>query len=104
MSDPLDLGRAWIEPHQFAGAADLFIAPVEHVATDRQSRQLADAVHSFDLVAVRIGEANTTAATRFVDLLNGRGARNLGEPPQVILVIDPKCDAKIFRWAKMRNM
>src|SRR5580700_6271391 len=99
MADALDVGRPPRQPHQFAGARGRRLARVQPLPLHRDRRNLFDAAHHLDLVAVRLGQPHPLAAAGLVDVFDARGAGRLGELLQVILAVDVIGDADEFRVA-----
>src|SRR5215213_4824706 len=85
MADALDRRRRLGKPHQAALAAQWIAAGIDRVALHLGRRHRRHAVDHLDLVAVGFLQANALAAARLVQGLDARGARQLGEPLEVIL-------------------
>src|SRR5213594_1830261 len=97
VGDPLHLRRPALQAHQLAGAPQFLVAPVEHVLARRQAFELLHAADHFHLVAVRVGDSHALAAAGLVEVLDAGGPGRLGEPFQVVFVIDEKGEADEFR-------
>ena len=92
------------QPHQLAGARGRRLARVELLSLHRDRRQLLDAAHDLDLVAVRLGQPHPLAAAGLVDVFDARGAGRLGERLQVVLVVDVIGEADEFRIALLGDV
>ena len=100
----LNVGRAPGQPHQFAGARGRRLARVELLPLHRDRRDLLDAAHHLDLVAVRLGQAHPLAAAGLVDVFDARSAGRLGELLQLVLVVDVIGDADKFGIALLGDV
>src|SRR6516165_3968160 len=73
MTEPLDMRGAALDAEELALAAVFFVPGVDRRAGHFDRFEHRHAVHDFDLVAVRVGQAHALAAAGLVDVLDLRG-------------------------------